>query len=112
VSDLLAFTVYGTVSSVVFGALLGALNGVIQRRLWGSRSPLLSWVIGAVINFVLVLLVHLLLDSRGFSTHLAVQLRFVTIPSMIFILEGGIVGVWIGHRSRSGEPGDESGQLR
>lgn len=101
VSYLLAFSVYGTVSSVVFGAALGALNGVLQRRLWSSRSPLLSWVLGIVINFVLVLLVHLLLDSRGFSTHLAIQLRFVTIPSMIFILEGGLVGLWIG-RQRHG----------
>lgn len=103
VSYLLAFSVYGTVSSVVFGALLGALNGSIQRRLWGSRSPLLSWVVGILLNFVLVLLVHLLLDSRGFSTHLAIQLRYVTIPSMFFVLEGGVVGLWIAQH-RTPEP--------
>lgn len=105
VSYLLAFSVYGTVSSVVFGAALGALNGAIQRRLWGSRSPLLSWVVGILLNFILVLLVHLLLDSRGFSTHLAIQLRFVTIPSMIFVLEGGVVGLWIARHRDS--PADD-----
>jgi hypothetical protein len=113
VSDLLAFTVYGTVTSVVFGALLGSLNGLIQRRLWGSRSPLLSWVIGTVINFLLVFLVHLLLDSRGFSTHLAVQLRFVSIPSMIFVLEGGVVGLWITQQAQrmvdTAQKGDRTG---
>ena len=100
VSYLLAFTVFGTVSSVVFGAALGALNGAIQRRLWSSRSPLVAWVLGIVINFVLVLLIHLLLDSRGFSTQLAIQLRFFTIPSMIFVFEGGLVGLWILRRGQ------------
>jgi hypothetical protein len=106
VSYLLAFAVYGTVTSVVFGALLGAFNGLIQRRLWASRSPLLSWVVGTVINFVLVFLVHLLLDSRGFSTQLAVQLRFVTIPSMLFVLEGGVVGVWIANQAQRSAAAD------
>ncbi|GAB3924716.1 hypothetical protein GCM10011575_04100 [Microlunatus endophyticus] len=99
VSYLLAFTVYGTVTAVIFGAALGAINGSIQRAMWGSKSPLLSWVVGILLNFVLAVLVHLLLDSRGFSQHLAVELRFVTFPSMLFVLEGGIVGLWISHRA-------------
>lgn len=109
VSYLLAFSVYGTVSSVVFGAVLGALNGVIQGRLWGSLSPLLSWVVGILLNFVLVLLVHLVLDSRGFSTHLAIHLRFVTIPSMIFVLEGGVVGLWISRHRDAHVAGSDEG---
>lgn len=95
VSDLLAFTVYGGVSSVLFGAALGALNGSIQRRMWSSRSPLLAWVLGMLLNFIVVLAVHVILIDRGFSTHLAIQLRYVTIPGMIFVLEGGLVGLWV-----------------
>lgn len=106
VSYLLAFTVYGTVASIVFGAAMGAVNGVLQRAMWGSRSPLLGWMVGIVLNFVLMLLVFLLLKDRGFSSDLAIQLRFVTIPSMIFVLEGGVVGLWVSLRGPQPEPDD------
>lgn len=107
VSYLLAFTVYGTVTSIVFGAGLGAVNGALQRAMWGSRSPLLGWMAGIVLNFVLMLLVFLLLKDRGFSSHLDIQLRFVTFPSMIFVLEGGVVGLWISTHAQQSAPADD-----
>lgn len=111
VSYLLAFTVYGTVTSIVFGAAMGALNAVLQRAMWGSRSPLLGWMVGIVLNFVLMLLIFLLLKDRGFSSHLAIQLRFVTIPGMIFIVEGGVVGLWVSLRAGRSAPSDDQSDV-
>lgn len=92
-TSLMVFGVFGTVSSLLLGAGLGALGGAVQTRTWKSQSALLAWTFGVVVALMITILVHIAMAGYGFHPDLGRQLRFVTIPSMIFVIEGGLTGL-------------------
>lgn len=93
VTSLAVVLIFGTVSSILLGAALGALNGTFQAKTWRSQSPVLAWTFGTVIALLITVLVRVILDSRGLHTGLGSQLRFVAIPSMLYVIEGGLTGL-------------------
>lgn len=93
VTSLAVFVIFGTVGSIIFGSALGALNGAFQTRTWRSQSPVLAWTFGTVLALVFTLLLRVILDSRGFDAGLGDQIRFIAIPSMLFVIEGGLSGL-------------------
>ncbi|QDP97851.1 hypothetical protein FOE78_19810 [Microlunatus elymi] len=97
---LLVYLIFGTVASVVLGAAVGALNGVIQTKTWKSQSPGLAWTIGMVIGLAVALLVQLILNAEGLHHDLSEQLRFFTIPSMIFVISTALTSVLTRQRHR------------
>ena len=90
---LLVYLIFGTIASVLLGAVVGALNGTIQTKTWASQSAGLAWIVGMVIGVAVVVLVQLILSADGLHLDLGEQLRFVTIPSMIFVGSTGLTSL-------------------
>ncbi len=95
VTTLAYFTAYGIPSSAVLGAVLGLLVGWVLGRTRSSSSPALGWVFGTVGAFIIGLLVHALLIGTGLRVGFAQSARLFALPTMIYILGGGILGVWL-----------------
>lgn len=100
VTTAMYFTAYGLPSSAVVGAILGLILGGVLGRTRSSSSPALGWVVGTVVAFVLGVLVHLILVGAGTRVVFAQSARLFAIPTMIFILSGGVLGVWLQNARR------------
>lgn len=103
VTSMLLFLAYGLVGSIVLGALSGTVAGGLIRFSWRSQTPVLAWFFGTITSFVIVLLITIVMHAYGLHVDLAQRLRELTFPSMLFVIEGGLVGLWI-HREGRGKP--------
>ncbi len=100
VTAAMYFTAYGLPGSALLGAVLGLILGGVLGRTRSSSSPALGWFFGTVAAFLIGLLVHLLLAGTGVRVGPAQTARLLAIPTMIFILGGGVLGVWLQHTRR------------
>ena len=100
VTTAMYFTAYGLPSSALLGAILGLILGGVLGRTRSSSSPALGWVVGTVAAFVLGVLVHLIMVGTGTRVVFAQSARLFAIPTMIFILGGGVLGVWLQNARR------------
>lgn len=100
VTAAMYFTAYGLPGSAVLGAILGLVVGYVLGRTRSSSSPALGWFFGTVAAFLIGLLVHLLLVGTGLRVGFAQSARLFAVPTMIFILGGGVLGVWLQHTRR------------
>lgn len=94
VTAMLLFLAYGLVGSIVLGALSGMITAALIRAGWSSQTPVLAWLFGTITAFVIMLLITMLLNAYGIDLGLADRLRELTFPSMLFVIEGGLVGLW------------------
>lgn len=95
VTTAMYFTAYGLPSSALLGAILGLIVGGVLGRTRSSSSPALGWVFGTVVAFVIGVIVHLITVGTGLRVVFAQSARLFAIPTMIFILAGGVLGVWL-----------------
>lgn len=112
VTSMLLFLAYGLVGSIVLGALSGTVAGSLIRSSWSSQTPVLSWLFGTIAAFVIVLLITIVMNAYGLHVDLAKRLRELTFPSMLFVIEGGLVGLWTyrsgRHHPSASAPGGET----
>lgn len=95
VTAMLLFLAFGLVGSIIFGALSGAVTAALVRAGWRSQTPVLAWLFGTITGFVITLLITVLMNAYGLHGDLARRLRQLTLPSMLFVIEGGLVGLWV-----------------
>ena len=98
VTSALTLAAYGLPSSAVLGALTGLLVGWLLGRTTNSSSPGLGWMFGVLVAFALMIIVHLVLSANGLHVSFGQSTRLFTVPMIILVIEGGILGVWLQHR--------------
>jgi uncharacterized membrane protein YeaQ/YmgE (transglycosylase-associated protein family) len=95
VTAMLLFLAYGMIGSIILGALAGTVAAALIRSSWGSQTPVLAWLFGTITGFVITLLITLMMNGLGYDVDLAKRLRELTFPSMVFAIEGGLIGLWV-----------------